>query len=42
MGSCSTASGFPGSTLNFVWIMAEHREVVDRKWGVVQVDPRYG
>jgi 5-deoxy-glucuronate isomerase len=31
----------PGSTLNFVWIMAAHREVVDRKWGVVQVDPRY-
>jgi 5-deoxy-glucuronate isomerase len=32
----------PGLTLNFVWIMAAHREVVDRKWGVVQVDPRYG
>ncbi|MGF7183788.1 5-deoxy-glucuronate isomerase [Tunturiibacter psychrotolerans] len=31
----------PGCTLNFVWIMAAHREVVDRKWGVVQVDPRY-
>jgi 5-deoxy-glucuronate isomerase len=31
----------PGGTLNFVWIMAAHREVVDRKWGVVQVDPRY-
>jgi 5-deoxy-glucuronate isomerase len=31
----------PGSTLNFVWIMAAHREVVDRKWGVVQVDSRY-
>lgn len=31
----------PGSPLNFVWIMAAHREVVDRKWGVVQVDPRY-
>jgi len=31
----------PGSTLNFVWIMAAHREGVDRKWGVVQVDPRY-
>ncbi len=31
----------PGATLNFVWIMAAHREVVDRKWGVVQVDPRY-
>jgi 5-deoxy-glucuronate isomerase len=31
----------PGATLNFVWIMAAHREVVDRKWGVVQVDARY-
>lgn len=31
----------PGKTLNFVWIMAAHREVVDRQWGVVQVDPRY-
>jgi 5-deoxy-glucuronate isomerase len=31
----------PGSTLNFVWIMAAHREVVDRKWGEVQVDPRF-
>lgn len=31
----------PGGTLNFVWIMAAHREVVDRKWGVVQVDPRF-
>jgi 5-deoxy-glucuronate isomerase len=31
----------PGNTLNFVWIMAAHREVIDRKWGVTQVDPRY-
>jgi 5-deoxy-glucuronate isomerase len=31
----------PGATLNFVWIMAAHREVIDRKWGVVQVDARY-
>ena len=31
----------PGAALNFVWIMAAHREVVDRKWGVVQVDARY-
>jgi hypothetical protein len=31
----------PGATLNFVWIMAAHREVIDRKGGVVQVDPRY-
>jgi 5-deoxy-glucuronate isomerase len=31
----------PGSTLNFVWIMAAHREVEDRQWGVVNMDPRY-
>lgn len=31
----------PGSSLNFVWIMGAHREVLDRKWGVVQVDPRF-
>jgi 5-deoxy-glucuronate isomerase len=31
----------PGATLNFVWIMAAHREVIDRKWGVVQMDSRY-
>jgi 5-deoxy-glucuronate isomerase len=31
----------PGATLNFVWIMAAHREVVDRRWGVVRVDSRY-
>lgn len=31
----------PGSALNFVWMMAAHREVVDRQWGVVTVDPRY-
>jgi Transposase DNA-binding/KduI/IolB family len=31
----------PGATLNFVWIVAAHREVLDRKWGNVQVDPRY-
>lgn len=31
----------PGATLNFVWIMAAHRESLDRKWGVVQVDPKY-
>jgi 5-deoxy-glucuronate isomerase len=28
-----------GSCLNFVWIMAAHREVVDRHWGVVKYDP---
>lgn len=31
----------PGATLNFVWIMAAHREVIDRKWGVVQMDSRF-
>jgi 5-deoxy-glucuronate isomerase len=31
----------PGSALNFVWMMAAHREIVDRQWGVVTVDPRY-
>lgn len=31
----------PGSSLNFVWIMAAHREIEDRQWGVVQVDPNY-
>lgn len=31
----------PEATLSFVWIMAAHREVVDRQWGVVQVDARY-
>jgi len=31
----------PGHSLNFVWIMVAHREVVDRQWGVVQVDPRF-
>lgn len=31
----------PGCPLNFVWMMAAHREVVDRQWGVVTVDPRY-
>jgi 5-deoxy-glucuronate isomerase len=31
----------PGANLNFVWIMAAHREVVDRKWGVVNVDTRF-
>ncbi len=31
----------PGASLNFVWMMAAHREVVDRKWGVVNVDSRF-
>ncbi len=32
----------PGSRLNFVWMMAAHREVLDRQWGVVTVDARFG
>jgi 5-deoxy-glucuronate isomerase len=31
----------PGANLNFVWMMAAHREIVDRQWGVVNVDARY-
>jgi len=31
----------PWASLDFLWLMAAHREVVDRKWGVVQVDQRY-
>jgi hypothetical protein len=27
-------------TLNFVSIMAAHREVAERKWGVIQINPR--
>lgn len=30
-----------GASLNFVWMMAAHREVVDRRWGVVHTDARY-
>jgi 5-deoxy-glucuronate isomerase len=31
----------PGSTINFVWMMAAHREGVDRQFGVVNVQPQY-
>jgi len=31
----------PGSTINFVWMMAAHREGVDRQFGVVNVQPEY-
>lgn len=31
----------PGKTLNFLWMMAAHREVIDRQWVVVNNDPRY-
>ena len=31
----------PGSSLNFLWMMAAHREGVDRQFGVVNVQPEY-
>jgi 5-deoxy-glucuronate isomerase len=31
----------PGSAINFVWLMAAHREQVDRKMGVVNVEPGF-
>jgi 5-deoxy-glucuronate isomerase len=31
----------PGSSLNFVWMMAAHREGVDRQFGVVNVQPEF-
>jgi len=31
----------PGHQLNFVWMMAAHREGVDRQWGVVNSDPNF-
>jgi 5-deoxy-glucuronate isomerase len=31
----------PGCSLNFVWMMAAHREGVDRQFGVVNVQPEY-
>jgi 5-deoxy-glucuronate isomerase len=31
----------PGGTINFLWIMAAHREEVDRQFGVVNVQPEY-
>lgn len=32
----------PGGQINFVWMMAAHREDVDRKYGVVNVQPEFG
>jgi len=32
----------PGGSINFLWIMAAHREVEDRQFGVVNVQPEYG
>ena len=31
----------PGHGINFIWMMAAHREVVDRKFGVVNVQPGF-
>jgi 5-deoxy-glucuronate isomerase len=32
----------PGHPINFVWIMAAHRELEDRQFGVVNVQPGFG
>jgi 5-deoxy-glucuronate isomerase len=32
----------PGHGINFIWMMAAHREVEDRKFGVVNVQPGFG
>jgi 5-deoxy-glucuronate isomerase len=31
----------PGGSLNFLWMMAAHREGIDRQFGVVNVQPEY-
>jgi 5-deoxy-glucuronate isomerase len=31
----------PGGSINFLWMMAAHREVDDRQFGVVNVQPEY-
>lgn len=31
----------PGGSINFLWIMAAHRELLDRQFGVVNVQPEY-
>ncbi len=31
----------PGASINFLWIMAAHREIADRQFGVVNVQPEY-
>jgi 5-deoxy-glucuronate isomerase len=31
----------PGSAINFLWMMAAHREDVDRQYGVVNVQPEF-
>jgi len=32
----------PGGAINFLWMMAAHREEIDRKYGVVNVQPEFG
>jgi 5-deoxy-glucuronate isomerase len=32
----------PGHSINFIWMMAARREVVDRQFGVVNVQPGFG
>ncbi len=32
----------PGHSINFVWMMAARREVVDRQFGVVNIQPGFG
>ncbi len=31
----------PGHSINFIWLMAAHREVEDRQYGVVNVQPEF-
>jgi 5-deoxy-glucuronate isomerase len=31
----------PGHGINFIWMMAAHREVEGRQFGVVNVQPEY-
>jgi 5-deoxy-glucuronate isomerase len=31
----------PGGSINFLWMMAAHREVTDREFGLVNVQPEY-
>ena len=32
----------PGHSINFIWMMAAHKEVEDRQFGVVNVQPGFG
>jgi len=31
----------PGGSVGFLWMMAAHRETLDRQFGVVNVQPEY-